>query len=159
MPDPHYDPAEQEQNRVTGMVPLDSLNDYAVEETAKEPAPFKQEPAPFKQEPLFNKKVMIAWAGFAFAIWFAASFVVPAVFHSVKMSIGQSIKEIETAGPDGRTKIIILPNGKRITIRTDGPEVGTPVPADPAAAAAPAKPPVPTAPPAPVLAPAPSARK
>jgi hypothetical protein len=144
MTNPLNNPSEQEQNRVTGMLPLDP---YAVEPA--EPAP------PIKLEPLFNKKVMIAWAALAFGAWFVMSVVVPAAFQSVKIAIREAVRETETTGPNGTTKVIILPNGKRITIRTDAPPAaGTPAPL-------PVPPQQPTAaePAAPVVAPVPAAKK
>ena len=147
MTNPLNNPAEQERNRAAGMVPLDSLDSYAVE-------PAEQQP-PVKLEPLFNKKVMIAWAAFALGVWFVMSVVVPAAFQSAKVAIREAVRETETVGPNGTIKVIVLPNGKRITIRTDAPpEAGTPVPA-------PLPPPQPTAaePAAPVIAPAPAAKR
>ena len=147
MTNPLNNPAEQERNRITGMIPVDSLDAYAVEPTEQQP--------PVKLEPLFNKKVMVAWAAFAFGVWFVMSVVVPAAFHSAKFAIRDAVRETETVGPNGTIKVIVLPNGKRITIRTDAPpEAGTPVPA-------PLPPPQPTAaePAAPVIAPAPAAKR
>ena len=144
MTNPLNNPAEQERNRITGMIPLDP---YAVE-------PAEQQ-APIKLEPLFNRKVMIAWAAFALGAWFVMSVVVPAAFHSAKSAIREAIRETETVGPNGTTKVIILPNGKRITIRTDAPpEAGTAAPAP-----APPQGPAVAQPAAPAITPAPSAKK
>jgi hypothetical protein len=70
-------------------------------------------------EPLFNKKVMVVWAAFALALWFTVTVAVPAAFHSAKIAIREAVDDAGTASADGREKIIILPNGKRIVIRKD----------------------------------------
>ena len=148
MSDPLNYPAREEQNRAA----LDNLNPHQVE-------PAEEDLLAYKQEPLFNKRVMIVWAGFALAVWFVMSFVVPAAMQSAKSAIREAVREAETTtGPNGTTKVIILPNGKRITIKTDNPpEAGTPAPAE-AAPAAPL-PAQPSALPAPVVPPAPAAKK
>ena len=147
MTNPLNNPAGQEQNRITGMIPVDSLDQCAVEPTEQQP--------PVKLEPLFNKKVMIAWAAFAFGVWFVVSVVVPAAFQSAKVAIREAVKETETVGPNGTIKVIVLPNGKRITIRTDAPpEAGTPAPLP-----VPPQQPAAAEPAAPVVTPAPPAKK
>ena len=148
MSDPLNYPAREQQNRAA----LDDLNPHQLE-------PAEEDLLAYKQEPLFNKKVMIAWAGFALAVWFVMSFVVPAAMQSAKSAIREAVREAETTtGPNGTTKVIILPNGKRITIRTDNPaDAGTAAPA--ATEATPPAPAQPAALPAPVAAPAPAAKK
>lgn len=110
------------------------------------------------REPLFNKKVMVVWGVAAFAVWFAIHFVVPVALESAKVAVKEAIQQAGQNSPDGRRKVIILPNGRRITITSDGPAIGPagpstttitavpPLPPPPAAAAAPAKPAVPEAP-------------
>jgi hypothetical protein len=114
------------------------------------------------KEPLFNKKVMFVWAFGAFAVWFAIHVVVPIAFESAKVAIREAIEQAGQNSRDGKTKVIILPNGRRITITSDGPRIGpehpsttvisVPTPAEPAIApvagtpappAEPAKPAVP----------------
>lgn len=149
MTDPRTPQSEHQRNRVA---PLDSLEPHQL-------TPDEEDLLAYQREPLFNKRVMIVWAGFALAIWFVMSFVVPAAMQSAKIAIREAVREAETnTGPNGTEKVIILPNGKRITIRTDGPpEAGLPAPAT-AAPAAP-KEAEPATPPAPVIAPVPAPKK
>jgi hypothetical protein len=106
----------------TGVVPLDALENAGLE-------PVEPPPLPYKKEPLFNKKVMLAWAIGAAAVWFAVSFVLPIAFESAKSAIVQSIKDAEGTG----SNVIIQRDGDKITITTQPS-------ATPAAAAKPPKP-------------------
>ena len=95
----------------------------------------------YRKEPLFSKKVLFGWAFATLAIWFAFSFIVPAVVTAVKnevlthMTPGTSRTVITTK--DGRT-VTIIRTKDGITIDRRGPD-GT-------AVAAPVQIPIQTAP-------------
>jgi hypothetical protein len=124
--------------------------------------PLAPEPQnPPKLEPLFNKKVMVVWAVAAFTLWFAVTQVIPVALRSAKTAIAEAVEEAGRPGANGQEKIIVLPNGKRIIIKTDPAThtmtvktverdviIGPTQPA-PAGTAAPAQPATPAAPPAP----------
>ena len=123
----HADPA------TTGIIPLDSLDPHGVE--AIEP-----EPAPYVQEPLFNKKLMLAWALGAAAVWFAVKFIVPVAIDSAKTAVVESVKEVEANGGTVRIRIDRDKNGRIYNIT----KIETPAP--PAAVATPAAPAIPSKP-------------
>src|SRR5512132_1647278 len=117
---------------VTGIVQgLDSFQPHAVEPP----------PQAYVREPLFNKKVMMAWALAAFAVWFAVKMVIPVVVQSVKTAVVESVKEAEQKGVK---KVTIRRNGRVIEITTDAP-AATPLPPGAAAPATPAATPAPAA--------------
>ena len=131
-----------------GLTSFDSLQEGSLE-------PIEPAPPPYKKEPLFNKKVMLAWAIGAAAVWFVFSFVLPIAFESAKSAIVQTIKEAETE--NGGT-VTITRNGRGITItRTNAPAATTP--AAGAAPSATATPPVPVQPVQPAQQPQGSAKK
>jgi hypothetical protein len=108
----------------TGMVPLDSLDPNSIE-------PLEPQPPAYAPEPLFNKKLMLAWALGAAAVWFAVKFVVPIAVDSARTAVVESVREVETNG-GVRIKIERDKTGKIYNItRIEGP-------ATPAATAAPA---------------------
>lgn len=126
---------------ITGLTPLESLDQYRVQ-------PLAPAPQPYTREPLFNKKVMAVWALGALAVWFAFTVVLPAVFDAVKTSVAQTIQEVETDG-GVRIKIERDKNGKIFNI-TRVETVATPSPAPaPPASGAPAVTPTPPADPVP----------
>lgn len=97
---------------------------------------------PVKSERLFSRKVIIGWAAATLILYFAA--------HMVRTTIKQSISESVRASKAARAHtagaashpgkvVIMLPNGKRITIDENGAEVSLPG-ESPAPAAAPAQP-------------------
>ncbi|HEX6573403.1 MAG TPA: hypothetical protein VF042_00410 [Gemmatimonadaceae bacterium] len=132
MTEPRYQQLERPDDRLY----LDHPDERAVPQSAAERA---------LKEPLFNKKVMMLWAGVTLALYVAFGVVVPAVFDAVKSSLKEAVESAETA-PDG-TKIIKLKNGKTITITKNGHNgvtistgtgSGTPAPEPVAAPAIPA---------------------
>jgi hypothetical protein len=94
---------------VTGMMPLDSLDQNAVEPV--------ESPLPYKPEPLFNKKVMLGWALATAAVWFAVQAIVPIAIESARTAIVESVEEVSGQHP-GST-VTIRRNGKVITITRD----------------------------------------
>jgi hypothetical protein len=98
------------RERDTGVMPADSLGQYGLE-------PLNEAPSPYAKEPLFNKKVMLAWALAAFAVWWGVNMIAPMVIDTVRTSINEAVQEVET-GSDGT--ITIRRNGKVISI-TRGP--------------------------------------
>ena len=142
--------AAETRMRETGVIPAESFERDYLE-------PVESAPPPYVKEPLFNKKVMLAWALGAFAVWFAVSMIVPIAMESAKTSIREAVQEVDK-GSDGT--ITIRRNGKVISItRGKDPQViVTPDPAAlPAGSAVPpatVAPPAPTLPPVPVEAPA-----
>jgi hypothetical protein len=124
----HTDPA------TTGFIPLDSLDPHTVK-------PIEPQAQPYVREPLFNKKVMLAWALGAAAVWLAVKMIVPIAVESARTAIVEGVQEVNKQHP-GST-VTITRNGKVITITRTEP------PAPPTATAAPAAPATPAAPPAP----------
>ena len=136
--------AAETRMRDTGVIPAESFERDYLE-------PVESAPPPYVKEPLFNKKVMLAWALGAFAVWFAVSMIVPIAVDSARTSIREAVQEVEK-GSDGT--ITIRRNGKVISI-TRGKDPQVIVKPDPAAApAGTAAPPAPTLPPVPAEAPA-----
>jgi hypothetical protein len=105
--------------RVTGIVPVELPADHRIEPVS---------PAPdYKPEPVFNKKVMLAWALGAAALWFAVKVITPIAVESARNAIVESVKQ-QNPG----TTVTITRKGGVISItRTQGD------PATPAAAAKP----------------------
>lgn len=122
-----HDPA------MTGMIPLDSLDPDSIE-------PVEPASPPYVPEPLFNKKLMLAWALGAAAIWFSVKFVVPIAVQSARTAVVKTVREVETNG-GVRVKIERDKTGKIYKItRIDGPVAPAPPTAAPAAGAAVAAP-------------------
>jgi hypothetical protein len=119
----------------TGLVPLDSLDPRSVE-------PIQPQAPPYVQEPLFNKKVMLAWAFGAAAVWFAVKMIVPIAIESAKTAVVESVQEVNKQHP-GST-VTITRNGKVITITRTEPAAPPTATATPAAPATSAAPPAPT---------------
>lgn len=140
MQNPHERAADTRM-RETSLTPADSLDPDSLE-------PLVDTPPAYVKEPLFNKKVMLAWALGAAAVWFAVSVILPMAMETAKTSIRQAVEEAEK-GSDGT--ITIRRNGKVITITRDpapgvtitpdtkGAPAATPV-AAPAAALPPTEP-------------------
>ena len=115
----------------TGLIPLNSLDPHSVE-------PVEPQPPPYVPEPLFNKRLMLAWAMGAAAVWFTVKFVVPVAIDSAKTAVVESVKEVEANGGVVRIKIERDKNGKIYNItRIETPAVPVPAKA-PAAAGSPA---------------------
>jgi hypothetical protein len=130
------------ETRVTGVVPVELPEGLGVEPIPPAPA--------YKPEPVFNKKVMLAWALGAAALWLTVKFITPIAVDSAKTAIVETVKEVNERENPGTT-VTITRNGKVISItRTQGN------PAAPAASAKPAAAPKETgSPPTKVEAPAP----
>jgi hypothetical protein len=108
---------------------------------------------PVKKERLFSRKVIIGCAAATLILYFAAHMI----WTTIKQSVNESVRASRAAGArsgsgsrPGRV-VIMLPNGKRITIDENGAEVSLPD--------APAAPPAPKAEPAPSVTPAGPASK
>ena len=104
---------------------------------------------PVRRERVFSPKVLIGWALFTLVMYFGIRFVGTVVKETVREAVVSS-RRASTPGSKGNV-VIVLPNGKRITIHTDnrrGPTV-TVTEAPPVAK-------VPVRPPAPKTLPAPS---
>jgi len=97
---------------------------------------------PVKRERLFSRKVIIGWAAAALLFYFAVHMVRTTIKQSITESVRASrAARAHTAGGAHPGKVVImLPNGKKITIDENGAEVSLPgeSPAPPAAAAQPA---------------------
>lgn len=109
---------------------------------------------PIVKERLFSPAVLILWALFTLVAYFG----IKAAGTALKVTVASS-RAASKPGPDGNVTIV-LPNGKRITIKSDnphGPKV-TVTDAQPAATAPVPEPatPTPAKPPAPKTAPAPA---
>jgi hypothetical protein len=100
---------------------------------------------PVERERLFSRKVIIGWAAATLILYFAAHMI----RTTIKQSIGESVRASRAAAahagrPGSRPGrvVIMLPNGKRITIDQNGAEVSlpgeSPAPAAPTAQPAPA---------------------
>ncbi|MEO8575301.1 MAG: hypothetical protein ABI556_01310 [Gemmatimonadales bacterium] len=65
---------------------LDSLNANRFDEL---PQAIHDSPerVPYKKERLFSRKVIIGWAAATLIVWFAITFIAPAVFETVKQEI------------------------------------------------------------------------
>ena len=121
----------------TGIMPVGSLDFNSVE-------PVEPEPPPYVPEPLFNKKLMLAWALGAAAVWVTVKFVVPIAVESAKVAVVETVKEVEANG-GVRFKIERDKTGRIYKItRIEGPVTPLPAAAPPAPAASV---PVPKAPP------------
>jgi hypothetical protein len=90
------------------------------------PQPTEAELA-YAKEPLFSKKVLVAWAAAALAVWMAFNIVVPVIKETIRAAV---VEGIEEPGSNTATKrVIVTPNGTRITISRDvvGAPQGPPV--------------------------------
>jgi hypothetical protein len=79
---------------------------------------------PVRRERVFSPKVLIGWALFTLVMYFGIHFVGTVVKETVRQAVVSS-RRASTPGPKGDV-VIVLPNGKRITIHTDnrrGPTV------------------------------------
>lgn len=103
---------------------------------------------PVSRERLFSRKVLVGWALLTLALYFGVRLVVTTIKETVRESVVTGTHP--RASSSGGNVVIMLPNGKRITIGENGAEVSTPqVPPGLPAPKADATHPVPSALPAP----------
>lgn len=89
------------------------------------------EPVPYKKERLFSRKVIIGWAAATLVVWFAITFIVPAVLETVR----DEIKSRMQAPTSNTAAPVVAP------VPDVAPVVApTAKPAEPAKPAPPAKP-------------------
>ena len=102
---------------------------------------FPEAEPPARREPLFSRKVLIGWAVLTLALYFGVRIAKDVVNRSVRESVRVS-RGAGAAGANSRPDgvVIMLPNGKRITINNGGAEISLPdaPPALPAPKAEPA---------------------
>ena len=98
--------------------------------------------APVHQESLFNPRVLIGWAALTLVLYFGVMFVRRGINQSVRQSVHVSgvRRNGTTVSSHGGHVVIMLPNGKRITIDGSGAQVDLPEPAAPNPEQAPAAP-------------------
>jgi hypothetical protein len=133
MPGPEKPPADARwvNTHEAGIAPLDSLDQNRIEPVIP-PAPV------YTPEPLFNKKVMLAWALGAAAVWFTVKMIVPIGIESAKTAVRQAVKDAEQ---NPGTTVTITRNGRVITIKRspETPPAPTPAPAPAARGGVPEK--------------------
>ena len=79
---------------------------------------------PVTKERLFSRKVLVGWALFALALYFGVRLVVTTIKETVRESVASGAHP--KVSSSGGNVVIMLPNGKRITIGQNGAEVTTP---------------------------------
>ena len=134
MTNPDKIPAEalRPDPSTTGLIPLHSLDPHSVE-------PVEPQTPPYVPEPLFNKRLMLAWAMGAAAVWFTVKFVVPVAIDSAKTAVVESVKEIEANGGAVKLKIERDRNGNIYKItRIETPALPVPAKAPAAVGSPPA---------------------
>lgn len=82
---------------------------------------------PVKRERLFSRKVIIGCAAATLILYFTAHMV----WTAIKESVRESVRTSTAGNPSGSNArpgrvVILLPNGKRITIDKNGAEVSLP---------------------------------
>ena len=102
-PREHLDEATLTTGVMRGVQQIESL-DRGYVEPADDPV--------YVKEPLFSKKVLFGWGIATLIVWFAFTFIVPAVVQSVKAAIETSMG---TPGTNSRT-VIQTPDGGTVTI-------------------------------------------
>lgn len=84
---------------------------------------------PARREPLFSRKVLIGWALLTLGLYFGVRMVKDVINQSVRESVRVSgARGANAPGAKSRPGrvVIMLPNGKRITIDGNGAEVSLP---------------------------------
>ncbi len=80
--------------------------------------------SPVMKERLFSRKVLVGWAALTLALYFGVRLVTTVIKDSVRASIASGAHS--GASSHGGNVVIMLPNGKRITIGENGAEVSMP---------------------------------
>lgn len=82
--------------------------------------------SPVMKERLFSRKVLVGWAALTLALYFGVRLVTTVIKDSVRASVRESVAAgARTSGSNSRPGrvVILLPNGKRITIDRNGGKV------------------------------------
>lgn len=79
---------------------------------------------PVMKERLFSRKVLVGWALLTLPLYFGVRLVVTTIKETVRQSV--TTRTHPRASSSGGNVVIMLPNGKRITIGENGAEVTTP---------------------------------
>jgi hypothetical protein len=111
---PNHQPAEDQTRFAPASGAAPPEWNRAEMERAAEAAP------PIVKERLFSPKVLIGWALFTLVMYFGIRVVQRVVKESVHEAVVSSARR-SAPGSDGNV-VIMLPNGKRITIHTDNPQ-------------------------------------
>jgi hypothetical protein len=80
---------------------------------------------PVIKERLFSRKVLVGWALLTLALYFGVRVVRTVIRESVRESVAAGARASGSNSRPGRV-VILLPNGKRITIDRNGAEVSVP---------------------------------
>lgn len=96
--------------------------DWGHREVGRVPEP----ETPVVKERLFSRKVLVGWALLALALYLGVRLVVTTIKETVRASVRESVAAgARTSGSNSRpgSVVILLPNGKRITIDRNGGKV------------------------------------